>query len=133
MASEQLLQLLVDEDGNLPIEEAVAALNEGIREKIDKGLRIDGNAALGLFADQLDYVTASIAGALVNLQGAVIAAHRGLDQLVSGRASEIPEYDVTDALAKLLAEFEIQHLSRTYDALCAVEAQVEVIADDESA
>lgn len=128
MSANDILELLVDEDGNLDAPTAIETLNARVRELIDDGYRIDGSKALGIFADQLDFVSATLSALIVNVTASVVAAHRGIDQLITGRASEIPEYDVGEELAILLSEFELQHLGRTYDALEEVKA-----ASDESA
>ena len=117
MSAQHLLELLVDEDGMIDTSSAIEALSKGVQDFVDKGVKLDGQTALRLFAAQLDYVTTTLSQILVGQQSDLVAAHRGLDQLITGQASRIPEYDTAEQISELLGNFEIQNLARTYNAM----------------
>lgn len=121
MSAQDLLGLLVEGDDQLDANKAIAALTSAIADLIEDGINIDGNTALRLFAAQLDYVSTTLAQILVGQQSDLVAAHRALDELLTGQPSQIPQYDLAAQTAMLLSNFEIQNLARTYDAM--LEAQ----------
>jgi hypothetical protein len=132
MSAQDVLELLVDGDGMIDTPKAIEALTTAIKRKLEEGAVIDGNAALQLFSLQLDYVTATLTQIVIGQQSDLVAAHRGLDQIITGQASRIPEYDVAAQTAALLGNFEVQNLARTYDALeAALEASEEPTPEDD--
>jgi hypothetical protein len=129
MGATEILTLLTDEDNNLNLSEAINALQAAIDKALKAGATLDGNTALRLYAQQLDYVTMTLSQLVVSTQVAIVAAHRGLDQLIKGVPSDIPEMDGNLELQTLISNIQLQNLARTLDAL---EANLELPPADSS-
>ena len=130
MGSKEILTLMADENDQLNLGDAVEAVADAIRALVAEGIVMDGQTALQLFSNQLDFVSMSLAKLVVSTQVAVTAAHRGLDQLITGQESAIEEMDGDLELSQLMASFQLQSLARTLDALEAVKkAKADAAAD----
>jgi len=132
MGATEILTLLKDENDNLNLGKAIEAMQVAINKEIEGGASLDGNTALRLYAQQLDYVTLTLSQLVVSSQVALVAVHRGLDTLIRGRESEIAELDGDLELDTLIANIQLQNLARTLDALEASrEASTEAAVDED--
>jgi len=132
MGATEILTLLKDENDNLNLGKAIEAMQVAINKEIEGGAYLDGNTALRLYAQQLDYVTLTLSQLVVSSQVALVAVHRGLDTLIRGRESEIAELDGDLELDTLIANIQLQNLARTLDALEASrEASTEAAVDED--
>jgi len=132
MGATEILTLLKDENDNLNLGKGIEAMQVAINKEIEGGASLDGNTALRLYAQQLDYVTLTLSQLVVSSQVALVAVHRGLDTLIRGRESEIAELDGDLELDTLLANIQLQNLARTLDALEASrEASTEAAVDED--
>ena len=117
MGASEIINLLKDEDNNLNLGVAIEAIQEATSALVTEGAALSGNAALDLFSKRLDYAITTLAQLVVGTQASVVAADRGLDQLITGAASQIPEYDADVELATLLANIQLRFSAETLDAL----------------
>lgn len=117
MSAQNLLTLLADEDGNLSLEDAVAALSNAVNEAVESGKTLTGQQTLYLFSLQLDYVTGLLAELIVQTQNGLVAAQQGIDTLLTGQRSTIPDYKMGEELQVLLLGVEVERLARMYDML----------------
>lgn len=117
MSAKEILELLVDGDGNLQLSDGVDALAQGITRLVKDGAQINANEALGLFTANVDHIARTLSEIILETQGAVVAAHAAITHMQTGKVPEMDTFDLQENLSILLLGFELEQLAGMYNAL----------------
>lgn len=118
MSSVDVVSLLVDEDGSVNVNDAVAALDSGIARMHKEGVFITYEEAIGLVYAHLDYFHDVMTEQLLLLRRASDVQFALINQMRGDPNAKMPEpIDLDEQLQMSQAGAKLDRLARLYDIL----------------